>query len=200
LTGKVGPLSEQQHEFLKTIKRNVERMSTLVRDLGDFNRIDSGRERFNNDRLDVANVVEEALKLLGDSIEARQQELIVDVAPDLPDIYADSKSISRVLSYLITNACQYSPEGGTISVLIERNGAFAQARIADEGIGISEEDQDKLFTLFFRSDESMVRQHQGWGLGLAVARKIVEAQGGELTFESELNQGSVFSFTVPLAE
>jgi signal transduction histidine kinase len=85
-------------------------------------------------------------------------------------------------------------------VLIERNGDFAKARIADEGIGISKEDQDKLFTLFFRSDEGMVRQHQGWGLGLAVARKMVEAQGGELTFESELNQGSVFSFTVPLAE
>jgi signal transduction histidine kinase len=200
LTGKVGPLSEQQHEFLKTIKRNVERMSNLVRDLGDFNRIDSGRERFNNNRLDVAKVVDEAVKLLGDSLEARQQELIVDVAPDLPEIYADSRSICRVLSYLITNACQYSPEGGTISVLIERNGDFAKARIADEGIGISKEDQDKLFTLFFRSDEGMVRQHQGWGLGLAVARKMVEAQGGELTFESELNQGSVFSFTVPLAE
>ncbi len=125
---------------------------------------------------------------------------VVDVAPDLPEIYADSKSICRVLSYLITNAFQYSPEGGTISVRIDRNGDFAQARIADKGIGISEKDQEKLFTLFFRSDDGGVRQHQGWGLGLAVARKIVEAQGGELTVESELHEGSVFSFTVPLAE
>ena len=112
-------------------------MSILVRDLGDFNRIDSGRERFNKSRLDITKVVDDALELISDSLDTRQQELIVDVAHDLPEIYADNKSICRVMSYLITNAFQYSPEGGTISINVERHGDFAHARIADEGIGIS---------------------------------------------------------------
>ena len=84
-------------------------------------------------------------------------------------------------------------------VRVLQDGHFARIEVGDTGIGISEDDQSNLFTPFFRSEESAVREQVGWGLGLVVARKLVEAQGGEITWTSESGQGSTFAFTLPLA-
>jgi signal transduction histidine kinase len=197
--GMVGSLNEQQNEFLQIVKRNLDRMSILIRDLSDISRIESGRMKFELDQFSLAETLDDVLDSLRESIEAREQKLVLDLSENLSDVYADQNRIGQVLTNLISNANKYTPDGGEITVRVLQNGRFARVNIIDTGIGISEEDQAKLFTQFFRSDSEEVREQVGWGLGLSIVRKIVEAQGGEIGCQSELGSGSNFTFTVPLA-
>ncbi|MCI0394020.1 MAG: GAF domain-containing sensor histidine kinase [Chloroflexi bacterium] len=199
LGGMVGPLTEQQKEFLSTVKRNLERMSVLIRDLSDINRIESGRMKFEFDNFDLAEALEDVVSSLRESVETRQQELHLAVSADLPQVYADRTRISQVLTNLISNANKYTPDKGAITVRVGLDNHFVRVDVVDTGIGISEEDQARLFTQFFRSDATAVREQTGWGLGLSIVKKLVEAQGGEIVCQSELGKGSTFTFTVPLA-
>jgi signal transduction histidine kinase len=99
----------------------------------------------------------------------------------------------------MSNANKYTPDGGEIVMQAWPNGRSAYISIQDNGLGISEEDQQKLFTQFFRAEDSKVREQPGWGLGLSIVRRMVEAQDGEISFESKLGEGSTFTFTIPLA-
>jgi signal transduction histidine kinase len=200
LAGMVGPLSEQQNDFLQIVKRNLERMTVLIRDLSDINRIESGRMKFEYDQFSLTETLADVLDSLRESIDAREQELVLDLSDNLAEVYADQNRISQVLSNLISNANKYTPNGGKITVRIHQNGRFAWINVIDTGFGISEEDQAKLFTQFFRSESEEVREQTGWGLGLSIVKKIVEAQGGEINCESELGKGSNFTFTIPLTK
>lgn len=197
--GMAGPLTEQQKQFLTVIRRNTERMSNLIRDLGDINRIESGRMKFESRKFDIRGRVNDVATDLREAISAKEQTLAVEMADDLPEVYADPTRISQVLTNLVSNANKYTPDGGQITIRVAPDTAFLVVQVEDSGVGISEEDQDKLFTQFFRAESQEVRQQQGWGLGLSIVKKIVEAQGGEVTFESALGKGSTFSFTIPLA-
>jgi signal transduction histidine kinase len=199
LAGMVGSLSDQQNEFLQIVKRNLERMSVLIRDLSDINRIESGRMKFECAPFSLVETLDDVVDSMRESIEAREQELVLDLADNLTEVYADQNRIGQVLTNLISNANKYTPNGGKITVRVEENGRYARVNVVDTGFGISEEDQAKLFTQFFRSDSEAVREQTGWGLGLSIVKKIVEAQGGEISCQSELGKGSNFTFTVPLA-
>lgn len=199
ISGMVGELNEQQNEFLQIVKRNLDRMRILIRDLSDISRIESGRMKFELEPFSLTETLDDVLDSLRESIEAREQELVLDLTDSLAEVYADQNRIGQVLTNLISNANKYTPDGGKITVRVLQNGRFARVNIIDTGIGISEDDQARLFTQFFRSDNEEVREQVGWGLGLSIVRKIVEAQGGEISCESELGRGSNFSFTVPLA-
>jgi signal transduction histidine kinase len=174
-------------------------MSVLIRDLSDINRIESGRMKFELGSFGLDEALEDVISSLRETIDGRQQMLMVEIEPDFPQVYADRTRISQVLTNLISNANKYTPNGGEITVRASANGQFAQLEVVDTGIGISEEDQAKLFTQFFRSDDSAVREQTGWGLGLSIVKKMVEAQGGEISCYSILGQGSTFTFTIPLA-
>jgi signal transduction histidine kinase len=196
----VGPLNVQQNEFLQIVKRNLDRMSVLIRDLSDINRIESGRMQFDFDQFSLEEALDDVVDSLRESIDARHQELTLDVAEGLPDVYADRNRISQVLTNLISNANKYTPDGGKITIRVNQTGRYATIDVKDTGIGISEEDQSKLFTQFFRSESEAVREQTGWGLGLSIVKKMVEAQGGEISCISEIGKGSIFTFTIPLAE
>lgn len=104
------------------------------------------------------------------------------------------------MTNLISNANKYTPNGGAIRVALVPAGEFVEVLIIDNGIGISDEDQAKLFDQFFRSEDRQVREQVGWGLGLSIVKKLVEAQGGQVSFKSKLGEGSTFSFTVPFSQ
>lgn len=199
LNGMVGPLTERQEGFLETIKRNVDRMSELVGGLSDINRLETGRMKMEPIDFDIAILLDELISQFQEKIDARQQELHVTVAPELPPVHADRNLIGRVFDSLISNASNYSSDGGSINISVQLDDSQALVKVSDDGIGISEEDQAQLFKPFFRSENEMVRQVMGWGLSLAVAQKIVESQGGELSFQSQLGHGSTFFFTLPLS-
>jgi signal transduction histidine kinase len=199
-SGMAGTLNDQQKQFLEVIRRNLQRMSTLISDLSDINRIESGRMNFNNKIFNLYDIVFDVTESLSERIEARKQTLDVQVDETIPEVFADPTRITQVLTNLVSNANKYTPEGGHIVVQATYNDRAALVTVQDNGIGISEENQKKLFTQFFRAEDQSVREQPGWGLGLSIVRKMVEAQGGEIQYQSELGKGSTFTFTVPLMQ
>ena len=197
--GLAGPLSDQQKQFLEVIRRNLSRMSSLISDLSDINHIESGRMKFDLKPFDLREVVGDVADSLRERIENREQTLHIEIEDDLPEVFADTTRIAQVVSNLMSNANKYTQDGGDITLRAWPNGRYAYVSIQDNGLGISEENQQKLFTQFFRAEDKEVRAQAGWGLGLSIVRRMVEAQNGEITFESKLGEGSTFTFTVPLA-
>ena len=198
-SGMAGPLSEQQGQFLDVVKRNLDRMGALIRDLGDINRIESGRMQFELEAVELPEVIEDVMENLSEATAAREQSVMMQVVEGLPLVYADPTRLSQVIMNLVSNAHKYTPDGGEITIEAGHNGRIATISVRDNGLGISEENQAKLFAQFFRAEDREVREQAGWGLGLSIVKKIVEAQGGDIYFESKLGTGSTFIFTVPLA-
>ncbi len=208
LKGQGGELNEAQRSFLNTVQANVDRMRTMVSDLLDVSRIESGRIRLDIGVVSLTRVVEDVLRTTRGQIKSKKQTLEVDIEPDLPFAQGDQDRLVQVLTNLVSNAYKYTPEDGNITVSVHRcsNGAgsdqadqFIRCSVSDTGIGISPKDQQQLFTKYFRANDPSVRSVPGTGLGLVIAKSLVELQGGEIWIESEVGEGSTFSFTVPVA-
>ncbi len=197
---KISP--EQQNEFLNIISNSVDRMAQLVNDLLDVSRIEAGRIRLEISNVQVADVIEDVATALRPHIERKQHELTLNVPDNLPELRADYNRIVQIVTNLVSNANKYTPSGGKITVTVERCQAAEMDGIAvtvtDTGYGISEEDQIKLFTPFFRSPNQNIRDEPGTGLGLSITKKMIESHGGELNVTSRLGQGASFTFSLPL--
>jgi signal transduction histidine kinase len=202
--GAAGPVTEMQLEFLDTIQRSVDRMSVLVSDLSDINRMESGRLRLDLGPVDLADVIDEAVAGLQTQFVAKGQTVSVDIPDDLPSVLADRSRTVQILTNLLSNANKYSPKGRPVTVTaenVDREGRrFLRVAVIDQGIGITPEDQAQLFTQFFRSLDPAVRDETGWGLGLSIVKMMVEAQGGAITVESTPGVGSCFAFTLAVAD
>jgi PAS domain S-box-containing protein len=200
LMGAVGVLTEEQHRFLTIIKNNTDRLTMLVSDLLDISRIESGRIALMPRRMQVGEAVAQVVA----AMEARAQEkgldLITDVPAALPEVFADPDRVIQILTNLVGNAYHYTPSGGEIEVSARARGGKVQIAVRDTGIGISAEDQERLFSRFFRADDPVVQEEPGTGLGLSITKSLVEMHGGRLWVESELEVGSTFTFTLPIAE
>lgn len=197
LKGMSGPLSEGQANFLQIIQNNVERMASLVADLSDISRIESGRLKLESAMIPLDRYIEQTLESLRPRLEERDQTLETHIPDDLSHVYADPNRVMQVLTNLVSNAWKYTPEGGWITVLAREDGDFVRVEVRDTGIGISEADQARLFTQFFRSEDPVVREQQGWGLGLNVTRHLVALMGGEIGVNSTLGKGTTLWFTLP---
>jgi signal transduction histidine kinase len=196
--GAVGPVNDMQLNFLNVIRSNVERMSSLVSDLADLSRMESGRLKLECEHVSVMDSLGEALNGVRPALQGKNLQLTVEAGPDLPKAFTDPNRLVQILNILLSNAWKYTPEEGKIQISVRRQASTLFFEVRDTGIGISRQDQEKLFTQFFRSDDSVVREQQGWGLGLAVARGLVQLSGGAMGFESQPGQGSAFWFTLPL--
>jgi signal transduction histidine kinase len=198
LKGMAGPINDQQENFLTTIHNNVERMSKLVADLSSISRIETGRLQLEIESVSLQKYVGQVLDSLRPRLEEKGQTLEVYVPEDLPPVRADPNRVMQVLTNLVSNAWKYTPEGGWITVLARQDESQVRIEVRDTGIGISEEDQAELFKQFFRSEDQTVRDEQGWGLGLNVAKRLVELMGGTIGVQSQLGKGSTFWFAVPI--
>ncbi len=207
--GAVGAINENQSNFLKTIHANVERMSTLVSDLNDNSKIEAGRLRLEFKGMDVAEAVDEAVRSTKRQLDDKKQTVEVTLPADLPKIWADRTRLAQIFINLVSNANKYTPENGQVIISAERttnqwdsDGAtdIIHIRVKDNGIGISLEDQKKIFQKFFRSDDQKAREAPGTGLGLNITKSLVEMMGGRIWFESEFRQGTTFHFTIPVAQ
>jgi signal transduction histidine kinase len=195
----VGEVNDQQVEFLNVIRNNVERMATLISDLSDISRIERGKIKLEPEEIKLLPYVEETISGLKHRLDEKSQSISVNVSADSPTIYADPNRLVQVLTNLVSNAWKYTQEGGDIKINASQMNGYMYVEVVDNGIGISEEDQAKLFTQFFRSESPAVREQTGWGLGLNVTKKLVEFMGGEIGMNSALGEGSTFWFTVPRA-
>jgi len=210
LSGVAGRLNDQQSNFLGTIRSNIDRMNTLVSDLNDVTKLQTDNLRMEFSPVDFRNIVTETLRPLTKQIEDKGQSLVMNLPKDMPNIMADQNRLIQVMTNLVSNAYKYTPPDGDIYIngeVMQRNldakgrdlGPALHISVQDTGIGMSEEDLSKLFTPYFRSENPLTREQPGTGLGLTITRGIIAGHGGQIWVESQLNQGTTFHFTVPLA-
>ncbi len=197
--GDAGEINEIQREFLGIVQENSDRLVSLINDLLDISRIESGRVHLKIEPLDVAEVIEGVVDTFRTVADAQGVTLEWHVARGLPKMAGDRDRAGQVLMNLVSNAIKYSPGGGTARIEAHRHGGEVVISVADSGIGISEEDQRQLFTKFFRVDSSLTREIGGTGLGLSICKSVVELQGGRIWATSTSGEGSTFAFTVPVA-
>ena len=196
------PSSEELHDYLGIVHREVERLGALVEDLLSLARSDAGELRLDIAPVDLGDVVEEVYEAMA-LLARREREvtLVHSVPPALPLVLADQQRLMQVLLNLVRNAITYTPEGGIVSMTIERTDANHLAVIvADTGIGIPADELEPVFERFYRTDVSRTRSSGGFGLGLAIVRDLVNAMGGSVTVESTLGEGSCFRVFLRIAE
>lgn len=197
LHGSAGSINEQQEEFLYIARNNTERLHLLVKDLLDVSRIETGNLELEVQLISIQALINTAVRSIRNQFEERNLYINVDLADNLPNIFGDSNRITQILVNLLSNAYKYTPEGGA-TVRARQTPNAVQIDIVDTGLGISKENQEKLFTRFFRAEDSSVRKQSGTGLGLSITKSLVEMHGGEIWVESRLNEGTTVSFTLPL--
>lgn len=195
--GLVGPINEQQLNFLDTIRNNVERMSALLSDLSDITRLDGGRLKLDLGSVELKEPLQIALESLHPIQEGKGQKIALSLPDTLPAVWADANRLIQIMTCLLRNAIMYTQEGGEITISAQALNEHVLIQVKDNGIGISPEDQGRLFTPFFRSDEPAVREQYGWGLSLHLSSRLVQLMGGEMGVESVAGKGSTFWFTLP---
>jgi signal transduction histidine kinase len=159
-------------------------------------RVDAGRLSLSLGSVDVAELAAASVQSAAPVAERKDVHLRVDAAPGIPPVWADATRISQLLDNLISNAIKFTPEGGAVTVIVARNGESCHLEVRDTGVGIPEDEVEKLFVRFFRASTSAVAA--GTGLGLSISKSIVEAHRGTIAVESELGVGTTFLVDLPL--
>jgi PAS domain S-box-containing protein len=197
LIGAAGTVNENQQRFLSVIKSNADRLSILVNDLLDISRIESGRVKLELKPIGVEGLLETVVTALRGKFEEKHLTVHVSLPEgELPFVQADRDRVIQILTNLVGNAYQYTAPGGMVTVSAHEAGEFVQFDVADTGIGISPENQSKVFERFYRVDDPNVNEFPGTGLGLAIVRSLVEMHEGRIWLQSEVGRGTTFSFTL----
>lgn len=195
--GSVGTVSSEQKDFLETARKNVERLSRLINDVLDFQKLESGHLELNRNEVDINAVAKETVQDFALVAQNKGLNLSLQADSSLPEINADHDKITQVLGNLINNAIKFS-EKGTITVKTVKNKDRIRVSVQDEGPGIREEDIPRLFQSFSQIQTTGAENTGGTGLGLVISKKIIEAHRGEIGVESVYGQGSTFYFTLPV--
>jgi signal transduction histidine kinase len=196
-----GPLSADQREPVSILQRSGQRLKALVNDLLDVTRIQAERIELVLQPIALRSLVETVVAELRPQLDGKAQHLTISTQPDLPFALIDEPRSTQIVSNLISNASKYTAAAGKISIslAVAKEEGFLQLSVADNGVGISREDHAGLFKQFFRAESARSIGATGTGLGLFITRSLVELQGGQIWFESELKKGSTFYVTFPTA-
>lgn len=199
LDQEVGELKEEQRRTLEIVQQSGFRQLALSNNLLDVARIESGQIDLMLMPESLPAIIEAIAVEVRPQLQAKVQQLILRTTPDLPRALIDKVRVSQIISNLMSNAIKYTPAGGmiTVSVALAAEKGFLQVNVADTGLGIALEDQNKLFTRFFRGNKTFQAGAKGTGLGLYITRALVELHGGRIWFESTPNAGSTFHVTLP---
>jgi signal transduction histidine kinase len=195
-----GELSEEQQEHIQFMVRRAEDLSRLVGDMLDLSKIEADRLEIKAEPLPLEQSLQDVLSELRQMASNKGLALALEMEEDLPLALADSHRIHQVLVNLVSNALKFTEQGRVVvrCALLERYDML-RISVSDTGIGISPAALDYIFEAFRQADGSTTRRFGGTGLGLTIARKLIELHGGEVAVESIVGQGSTFSFTLPVA-
>jgi PAS domain S-box-containing protein len=186
-----------QKRFLGIVDTEIRRLGKLIDDFLDLQRLEAGKLDYAFERQALKPLIEEAVGMFSHTSEKHQYVLALPES-ELP-VRADADRLRQTLRNLISNATKYSPDGGTVTIAAEIRDANVRVSVRDQGIGMDEATQKKLFTRFYRADSTATRRIGGTGLGLALVKEIVEAHGGQVGVRSSVGKGSEFWFALPLA-
>lgn len=209
--GVTGQLNPQQSDFLNRVYRNADQLEQLlndIRELGIMQANPNMRLELKLEAVDFVEVAKECVETVQQDFEEKEQTIETQISPDLPLIWAERRRVVQIVLNFLTNANKYTPDEGHIILSAElaeniwdAQGARQVVHIAikDNGLGISEEDQKRLFEQYFRSTNQTALKESGTGLGLALTRNLILQHGGTIWFESAINVGTTFHFTIPVA-
>jgi signal transduction histidine kinase len=202
--GAAGALTENQLHFLDIVRNNIDRLNILVNDLLDISRIESGRVTLTPQSVNLREIAEE---VIAETLRRSQQEnkpmaLSLDAPPKMSPVIGDGERIRQIMGNLMDNAFNYTPSNGTIRINIHQQNGEMQVDVQDNGVGISPEDQARIFERFFRGEHPLVLATPGTGLGLPIVRQLVEMHKGRIWMSSSgvPGEGSTFSFTLPISK
>jgi signal transduction histidine kinase len=194
-----GQLNERQLRYVQHILEAGRHLLGLINDILDLSKIEAARMELHPESFDVADALQGVRAMLGPLIERKGQNLELAVAPGVATVYHDPARFQQVMYNLLSNANKFTPDGGAIRIRASVDeGRQLEVVVADVGVGIAAEDQERIFEQFRQVDTGYARAEVGTGLGLSLARQFARLMGGDIRVESELGVGSVFTFTLPL--
>ena len=191
------PLSEQQQNLIQRIFHNSKSLLGMINEMLDFSKIEAGKLELNPQQLDLNYLVKLTVEELRSLALQKQLSLVVDIQLENTFLVQDSNFIKRTLTNLLSNALKFTESGGVTVKVWEINDGTIAISVADTGIGIAPEDQEKIFQAFRQGDQTFTRQHSGTGLGLAITESLVKMMGGSISLDSELGKGATFTVEIP---
>lgn len=200
LDGAYGPLLPDQRHRLELVRASATRMTRIVNDLLDLTRIDLGRMELLLRPSGIMDILEPVIEEYQSKLAAKGQRLEIRIAEGLPQVMVDRARTEQVVANLLSNAMEYSPPNTVITIAAELawgNSFFIQLSVADQGVGIAERDQARLFERFHRLEDGVALNPSGVGLGLAIVKSLVELHGGRVWVESQPGRGSTFYVLLP---
>lgn len=217
LSGKAGEITSNMDKFLNMARRNVTRLSAIINDLLDLSKIEAGKMEFRFEKSNINVPIEFVKNTFENLAKEKNIDLQLNLAEDLDLVYIDAQRIEQVLTNLVSNAMKFTPENGKISISTSRitkedilnikffeeapknlSKEYVKIEVADSGIGIAHEDINKVFDKFEQIENSLSRKIGGTGLGLPIAKQLIETHRGLIWLESETNVGSRFSLAIPI--
>jgi two-component system phosphate regulon sensor histidine kinase PhoR len=199
LQGQMGELNEEQHKYLGFAQEGVQQLVSIVEDILLITRSDSGQFEIKQQEIDFLELGNQVVNSLQPQALKAGVTLDQDVPVQAPLLYVDPQRMKQVLNNLVTNAIKFTPPDGTVTIRIRPdNERFAIISVSDTGFGIPVEDRSHVFERFYQSNHALQSKIGGYGLGLSIAKLIVEQHGGEISFESVIDKGTTFYFTAPI--
>ncbi|MEM9776640.1 MAG: HAMP domain-containing sensor histidine kinase, partial [Chloroflexota bacterium] len=198
----VGPLTDQQENFIEIIRRNISRMSALISDLSDINKMESNRLALDIYNFDVSTAIDEVVNRFKTEIEQKGQTISVELPPSPVHARADYSKTTQILGNLLSNAHRYTAEDGQITIRLsggEEDDDYLRLEVVDNGLGMNDSELARATEMFFRSENPEVREQAGWGLGLSVADMLVRRMRGRLILESRADSGTRAILFLPQA-
>jgi len=194
-----GEINEEQRQCLNDVLSSSKHLLSLINEVLDLSKIESGKVELRLRNIVLTKVIESLKSTLMLILATRKQSLDIEIEEGLPPVYADKAKLRQVFLNLLTNAINFTSDGGKLKIEAIRDGDWCQVSVIDNGTGIKKEDQERIFEPFTQIDVLPDKKREGTGLGLALTKQLVEMSGGKIWVESEWGKGSRFTFTVPLA-
>jgi signal transduction histidine kinase/CheY-like chemotaxis protein len=197
-----GPMNHPQLKSLHTIEESGRHLLSLINDILDLSKIEAGKLELQTSWVSVQEICETSLQFVKQQAIKKSISISLSVDPTIDSVWADERRLKQILVNLLTNAVKFTPEQGEIGLKVKKNASNEAANFTvwDTGIGISPEDQERLFKPFVQIDSGLARHHEGTGLGLALVSRLIELHGGSVTLESEIGKGSRFIISLPWKE
>ncbi len=199
LDGLAGELTDNQRKMLTRAHDKMQGLLDLINDLLDLAKIESGRRHLEQRPHNLGEVLTEVAEFLQAKAKEHKIALELSLPSELPQILADRRSMEEVFTNLITNAINYSPDGGNVRISAVSHIDYVEAMVSDQGIGIEEDEIPKIFDKFYRVRNAKTRQVIGTGLGLSIVKNIIEAHRGSIAVESQVGKGTTFKVLLPAA-
>jgi cell cycle sensor histidine kinase DivJ len=194
-----GALGEQRYrDYARLIHESGEHLLHVVNDILDMSKIEAGKLKLVKEPFDVSSLIASCVEIMRQVTEAKQLSLITDVAPGMPELVADRRACKQMLLNVISNAIKFTDAGGWVRISAREQNGSIEFIVADNGIGIDEQDLPKLGNPFVQADNAYNRSHDGAGLGLSVVKGLARLHGGRLAIMSKLGQGTTATIALPL--